>query len=94
MDFIKILSDGYDKTKRIATSGKNLVNEKIKNKVRDNAYQNALERCKQSVVNPNDLSSDEMGVIVNEEEKKINDNIKDMSFKAVIAFLGLEAILG
>ena len=34
-----------------------------------------------------------MGVIVNEEEKKINDKIKDMSFKTVIAFLGLEAIL-
>ena len=94
MDFIKIISDGYDKTKKLATSGKDTINQKIKDNVRDKAYQNALERCKQSNVIPDDLSSDEMGVIVNEEEKKINDKIKDMSFKTVIAFLGLEAILG
>jgi len=89
MDFMKIIGGAKD----WAISGKDAINKKIKDKVRDKAYQNALERCKQSNVNPDDLSSDEMGVIVNEEEKKINDKIKDMSFKTVIGFLGLEAIL-
>jgi len=94
MDFKKTILNGYSKTMKVAIQGKDKINQIIKDKIRDKSYQNAIQRCKQSNVNPDDLSPDEMGVIVNEEEKKINDNIKDMSFKAVIAFLGLEAILG
>jgi hypothetical protein len=93
MNLKQLISDGYAKTKKLATYGKNKVDEKIQDKIRDKAYINAIERCKQSNVNPDDLSSDEMGVIVNEEDKKIRDTIKDMSFKTVIGFLGLEAIL-
>jgi hypothetical protein len=93
MNLKELISDGYDKTKKLATSSKNAINQKMKDKIRDKAYKNAIERCKQSNVNPDDLSSDEMGIIVNEEDKKIRDTIKDMSFKTVIGFLGLEAIL-
>ena len=41
-----------------------------------------------------ELSADEMGVIVSEEEKKIKDSMKDMSFKTIIGVLGFEAIFG
>jgi hypothetical protein len=93
MGFMKMMTDRFDKWTELTTSGKEVINQKIKDKIRDKAYKNAIERCKQSNVNPDDLSSDEMGVIVNEEDKKIRDTIKDMSFKTVIGFLGLEAIL-
>jgi len=93
MDLKQLISNGYNKTKNLATFGKNKIDKMIQDKIRDKAYQNSIERCKQSNVNPDDLSSDEMGVIVNEEDKKIRDTIKDMSFKTMIGFLGLEAIL-
>jgi aspartyl/asparaginyl-tRNA synthetase len=94
MDFMKIISDGYDSTIKVAIDSKDKINQKIKDKIRDIAYQNAIERCKQSNVEPNDLSSSEMGVIVNEEEKKLISSIKDMSFTAVLSFLGIDFLLG
>ncbi len=94
MDIIKTLQSGYDKTIELATAGTDTVKQKIKDSMRDKAYKNAIERCKQNQVDYKELSADEMGVIVNEEEKKIKDSMKDMSFKTIIAFLGFEAIFG
>ena len=94
MDIKRIVTEAYDKSKDLSAQGKDIAAEKIKDKIRDKAYKNAIERCKQEKVNPDDLSADEMGVIVNEEEKKIKGKIKDMSFSGILAFFGLESILG
>ena len=94
MDIKRIVTEAYDKSKDLSAQGKDKAVEIIKDKIRDKAYENALERCKQGDVNPEDLSADKMGVIVNEEEKKIKEKIKDMSFTAILAFFGLESILG
>lgn len=94
MDIKRIVTEAYDKSKDLSAQGKDKAVEIIKDKIRDKAYENALESCKQGDVNPEDLSADEMGVIVNEEEKKIKDKIKNRSFPAILAFLGLESILG
>ena len=94
IDIKRIVTEGYDKSKNLSAQGKDIAVEKIKDKIRDKAYENALETCKQGGVNPEDLSADKMGVIVNEEEKKIKEKIKDMSYKGIIAFFGLESILG
>ena len=94
MDIKRIVTEAYDKSKDLSAQGKDKAVEIIKDKIRDKAYENALERCKQGDVNPEDLSEDKMGFIVNEEEKKIKEKIKDMSFTAILAFFGLESILG
>ena len=94
MDIKRIVTEAYDKSKNLSAQGKDIAVEKIKDKIRDKAYKNAIERCKQENVNPDDLSADDMGVIVNEEEKKIKGKIKDMSFSGILAFFGLESILG
>ena len=94
MDIKRIVTEAYDKSKDLSAQGKDKAVEIIKDKIRDKAYENALERCKQGDVNPEDLSEDKMGFIVNEEEKKIKDKIKNRSFSAIPAFLGLESILG
>ena len=94
MDIKRIVTEAYDKSKDLSAQGKDKAVEIIKDKIRDKAYKNAIERCKQEKVNPDDLSADEMGVIVNEEEKKIKGKIKDMSFSGILAFFGLESILG
>mgnify|MGYP001038232952 CR=1 FL=1 len=94
IDIKRIVTEAYDKSKDLSAQGKDIAAEKIKDKIRDIAYKNAIERCKQEKVNPDDLSADEMGVIVNEEEKKIKGKIKDMTTSGILAFLGLESILG
>ena len=94
IDIKRIVTEAYDKSKDLSAQGKDKAVEIIKDKIRDKAYENALERCKQEDVNPEDLSADEMGVIVNEEEKKIKGKIKDMTTSGLLAFLGLESILG
>ena len=94
MDIKRIITEAYDKSKDLSAQGKDKAVEIIKDKIRDKAYKNAIERCKQEKVNPDDLSADEMGVIVNEEEKKIKGKIKDMTTSGILAFLGLESILG
>ena len=94
MDIKRIVTEAYDKSKDLSAQGKDKAVEIIKDKIRDKAYENALETCKQGDVNPEDLSKGEMEVIVNEEEKKIKEKIKDMSFTAILAFFGLESILG
>jgi len=93
MDIKRIVTEAYDKSKDLSAQGKDKAVEIIKDKIRDKAYKNALERCKQEIVNPEDLSADEMGVIVNEEEKIIKAKIKDMSFTAILAFFGLDALV-
>ena len=93
-DIKKIIKDGYDKSKNLSAQGKDIVFEKIKYKIRDKAYKNAQETCKLRGLNSDELSTDEMGVIVKEEEQKLKEKIKDMSFKGIIAFFGLESILG
>ena len=94
MDIKRIVTEAYDKSKDLSAQGKDKAVEIIKDKIRDKAYENALEICKQEDVNPENLSKGEMEVIVNEEEKKIKEKIKDMSFTAILAFFGLESILG
>ena len=94
MHIKRIVTEAYDKSKDLSAQGKDKAVEIIKDKIRDKAYENALERCKQRDVNPEDLSEDKMGFIVNEEEKKIKDKIKNRSFSAILAFFGLESILG
>ena len=94
MDIKRIVTEAYDKSKDLSAQGKDKAVEIIKDKIRDKAYENALEKCKQEDVNPENLSKGEMEVIVNEEEKKIKEKIKDMSFTAILAFFGLESILG
>ncbi len=94
MDIIKTLKSGYDKSAKLTTSSTNYIKQKIKDSIRDKAYKNAIERCKQNQVDYKELSADEMGVIVSEEEKKIKDSMKDMSFKTIIGVLGFEAIFG
>ena len=93
IDIKRIVTEAYDKSKILSAQGKDIAVEKIKDKIRDKAYKNAIERCKQENVNPDDLSADDMGVIVNEEEKEIIGKIKDMSFSGILAFFGLESIL-
>jgi len=93
IDIKRIVTEGYDKSKNLSAQGKDIAVKKIQDKIRDKAYKNALERCKQEIVNPEDLSADEMGVIVNEEEKIIKAKIKDMSFTAILAFFGLDALV-
>jgi hypothetical protein len=93
IDIKRIVSEGYDKSKDLSSKGKDIAVKKIKDKIREKAYKNALERCKQEKVNPKQLSADEMGVIVNEEEKIIKAKIKDMSFTAILAFFGLDALV-
>ncbi len=94
MDIKRIVTEAYDKSKDLSAQGKDKAVEIIKDKIRDKAYENALESCKQGDVNPEDLSKGEMEVIVNQEEKKIKEKIKNMSFTAILAFFGLESILG
>ena len=93
-DIKKIITDGYEKSKNLSAQGKDIAVDKIRDKIRDKAYKNAVERCKLEEVDPDVLSVDEMGVIVNEEEKKIQGKIKDMTTSGILAFLGLESILG
>jgi len=93
IDIKRIVTEAYDKSKILSAQGKDIAVEKIKDKIRDKAYKNAIERCKQKNVNPDELSADDMGVIVNEEEKEIIGKIKDMSFSGILAFFGLESIL-
>ena len=93
IDIKRIVTEGYDKSKNLSAQGKDIAVKKIQDKIRDKAYKNALERCKQEIVDPEDLSADEMGVIVNEEEKIIKAKIKDMSFTAILAFFRLDALV-
>ena len=93
IDIKRIVTEGYDKSKILSSQGKDKAVEIINDKIRDKAYKNAIERCKQESVNPDDLSANDMGVIVNEEEVKIKGKIKDMSFSGILAFFGLESIL-
>ena len=94
MDIKRIVTEAYDKSKDLSAQGKDKAVEIIKHKIREKAYKSALERCRQEKVNPENLSKKNMEVIVNEEEKKIKDKIKNRSFSAILAFLGLESILG
>ena len=93
MDIKRIVTEAYDKSKDLSAQGKDIAVKNIQDKIRVKAYKNALERCKQEIDNPEDLSADEMGVIVNEEEKIIKAKIKDMSFTAILAFFGLDALV-
>ena len=94
LDFKRIITEGYEKSKNLSAKGKEIAIEKIKDKIRDKAYKNALERCKQEKVNAEDLSEDEMGVIVNEEEQKIRNKIKNMTFTSILTFLGIDSLVG
>ncbi len=93
MDIKRIVTEAYDKSKDLSAQGKDKAVEIIKDKIRKKAYKSALERCKQKNVNPENLSKKDMGVIVNEEEKIIKAKIKDMSFTAILAFFGLDALV-
>ena len=93
IDIKRIVTEAYDKSKDLSAQGKDIAVKNIQDKIRVKAYKSALERCKQEDVNPEDLSADEMGVIVNEEEKIIKAKIKDMSFTAILAFFGLDALV-
>ena len=68
--------------------------EFIQSKIREKAIKNAKERLMYQQLTPEELGLDKFEVIVQEEEQKINDKIKNMSFVSVVAFLGLDNLLG
>lgn len=61
-------------------------------KVREKAIQNAKSRIVLSEKNIQDLSEDELEILVKEEEDKIYDNIKTKGLYAALALLGINII--
>ena len=68
--------------------------EIIDSQIRKKALANAKERLMFEQLTPEELGADAFEVIVHEEIEKINAQIKDMSILPLIAFLGLELVLG
>ena len=68
--------------------------EVIQNKIREKAIKNAKERLMYQQLTPEELGLDKFEVIVQEEEQKIHDNIKNMSFVSIVGLLGLDNLLG
>ena len=65
------------------------VNLKFKQAIRDKAIQRAETRIILAKKKPQDFTSDELEVIVQEEEAKIYSTIKEKGVLAVLAVLGI-----
>lgn len=68
---------------------KNKLLFKYRSRLRESAIERAKRRLALDDIQPSDLSSDEMEVIVAEEESKIKGKLKDLSLGALITALTL-----
>ena len=76
------ISSGYDST-----------NSAIKQKVHEMAILNTKKTIAERNKSVDDYTDDEFEMLIKAEEEKIYNTIKSMSIKAVLIFLGLDALL-
>ncbi len=65
----------------------------IKRKVHEMALLNTKKKMAESNKTFNDYTDDELEILIKAEEDKIYSTIKSMSIKAILVFLGLDALL-
>jgi hypothetical protein len=85
------------KTKQSISALKNLpskTTDAIKEKIRKKAIKKVKDRLDRRKLSVDDLSLDEYETLIEEEEKKITDSIRDWSFRAIAAYLGIDFLLG
>ncbi|MEA1917735.1 MAG: hypothetical protein U9N42_09480 [Campylobacterota bacterium] len=65
----------------------------IKEKIRKKAIEKVKVRLDRRELSVDDLTLDEYETLIEEEEKKINDTIRNWSFRAIAAYLGIDFLL-
>ena len=65
------------------------LNSKIKDKMREKAIARAETRIIIAGRRPEDLSQEDLEIVVREEEDKIKGELKEKGFLAVLALLGI-----
>lgn len=88
------MNEIWEKIKKTASSITDVPKEMLDNAIREKAIKEAKIRLMEAGLTMEEAGMEKAEIIVKEEEDKIRQKIKDMSFTSIIAFLGLEAMLG